>query len=243
MVNSYYDLNDYENPIHSFIEDRLYFRGINGFLNDVRLYFQNNQVEAQDEYLSIIPQPKRDSFISLSEVENSISINENEVTKFWFVKSNQETTIERSVFTFLDLLGNLGGIFEVLSVLGSIFVTTFSKKLFQYSILSSLYQVDMMRCQLDHKDESNNFKNKSSVVNLTMQKSEDSKSIDLVNNPIRESSKQDPYYEHTLETITDFNQSLFDAVRMNIENRRLYNYKTTDLCYNILCCCKLKLCN
>ena len=161
MINSYYDLNNYENPIQTYAEAGLSFSGINGFKNSVQFFFQNNQVEAQDDYLSIVKQSNKENFVSLVKTENFYKVDQNQVISFRFAKSNQETTIERSVFTFLDLLGNLGGIFEVLSVLGSIFVTIFSEKLFHYSILSNLYQVDMTRCQLDHTNESPNFKNQS----------------------------------------------------------------------------------
>ena len=34
--------------------------------------------------------------------------------------------------------------------------------------------------------------------------------------------------------------TLIKKARTNIEERRLYNYKASDWCYNLLCCCKLK---
>lgn len=59
-----------------------------------------------------------------------------------FVKDAVINTYERSVFSVLDFTGNLGGLFEVLEITGSIIVGLFSSKLFFYSFLSRLYQVD-----------------------------------------------------------------------------------------------------
>ena len=240
IINAYYDLNDYESPIHTFVEAGLLFGGINGLAKEVKFYFQNNYVEAQDDYLSIISQPTKHSYISLAAVYDSLLTSDEEIIKFSFYKSNHETTIERSVFTLLDLLGNLGGIFEVLSVSGSIIVAIFSNKMFYFSIFSSLYQVDMMKCQIDHQTNSKHKDRSPTDVNLTIHKSEECKSIDLVRNSMQESHKEDSYCEPTLESRTDFKQNIFDKVKANIENRRLYNYKTADVCYNILRCCKFK---
>ena len=59
-----------------------------------------------------------------------------------FVKDPTTLSYERSVFSFLDLAGNLGGFFEILERTGAFLVGFFAGPMFMYSILSSLYQVD-----------------------------------------------------------------------------------------------------
>jgi hypothetical protein len=59
-----------------------------------------------------------------------------------FTKDQFSEAYERSVFSFFDLTGNLGGLFEILELSGSLFVGFFAGKIFLYSILSRLYQVD-----------------------------------------------------------------------------------------------------
>lgn len=43
----------------------------------------------------------------------------------------------------LEFFGNIGGLNEILKIVGGILVGLFSQKLFMYSIIKSLYQVDM----------------------------------------------------------------------------------------------------
>lgn len=57
-------------------------------------------------------------------------------------KDEIEQTFTRKVYTFTDLLSDLGGVSGVLSALGASIVTVFAQKVHNYSILSKLYQVD-----------------------------------------------------------------------------------------------------
>mmetsp|Transcript_7776 Transcript_7776/g.6873 ORF Transcript_7776/g.6873 Transcript_7776/m.6873 type:complete len:203 (+) Transcript_7776:1003-1611(+) len=59
-----------------------------------------------------------------------------------FFKDNISNSYDRSVITLLDVFGNVGGIMGLISVLGGLIVTFSSSKLFMFSILSSLYQVE-----------------------------------------------------------------------------------------------------
>ena len=61
---------------------------------------------------------------------------------FRFAKDPQTDTYERSVFSVLDFFGNIGGLNEVLEIIGKLIVAVFAGRLFIYSIVSNLYQVD-----------------------------------------------------------------------------------------------------
>ena len=65
--------------------------------------------------------------------------------KFSFYKDSKTTSYQRQVFGLLDLFGNIGGVNEVLEIAGSLIVGLFSGKIFIFSILSALYQVDAAR--------------------------------------------------------------------------------------------------
>jgi hypothetical protein len=58
-----------------------------------------------------------------------------------FNKDAASDSYSRSVFSLLDLTGNLGGLFEILQITGSLIVVYFSRDLLLYSLLSKLYQV------------------------------------------------------------------------------------------------------
>jgi hypothetical protein len=66
-----------------------------------------------------------------------------------FVIDSIEDFYERKVYNFFDLTGQLGGLFEILTLFGSIFVTFFAEKILMLSLISNLYQVE------DREDASN----------------------------------------------------------------------------------------
>lgn len=53
MVNTYFDFNDYENPIHTNIEERNEF-GIEGMTKNLDIFIQENQAELNDDYVSVL---------------------------------------------------------------------------------------------------------------------------------------------------------------------------------------------
>ena len=53
----------------------------------------------------------------------------------------REDTYERTVFSFFDLTGLVGGVFEILELAGGLFVSIFAHSLFMFSMLNDLYQV------------------------------------------------------------------------------------------------------
>lgn len=62
-----------------------------------------------------------------------------------FVKDATSKSYERTVFSFLEVTGNIGGLFEVLNIGGGFLVGVFSSRIFMFSVLSKLYQVETPR--------------------------------------------------------------------------------------------------
>lgn len=58
-----------------------------------------------------------------------------------FAKDSTKDVYERQVFSFLDMTGAIGGMLEVLRILGAFIVGSCTTKIFLYSIFSNLYQV------------------------------------------------------------------------------------------------------
>ena len=59
-----------------------------------------------------------------------------------FVKDAESKSYERKVFGFLEVTGNIGGLFEIMEIFGGFLVGLFSQKMFLYSILSKLYHIE-----------------------------------------------------------------------------------------------------
>ena len=245
IVNTYFDQDDYTNPIKTYVEDGLEYNGLNSYQSQAKFYFQKNDAEMLDDYFSIFPSPQQKSFFRLASKNNLLSYSTDEIITISFLKSNQKQTIERSVFTFLDLLGVLGGIFGILSMFGGFFVSIFEDKMVNYSILSKLYQVDTMKCQKNHGEDLSSSKHIQETMNRYTNTIQESKSVEIQLNNQRNhyeidnngmSSVVKPIYTQRY----DYRESLAKKANDSITNRRLYNYKATDMCYNLLCCCKLR---
>ena len=104
---------------------------------------ENNEVELKENLL----------FNIFSEITNFYSIGRRSVSSqnfefndqsyfiLYLKLSQQYTNYERTVFTFFDMFGMLGGFFELFSLIGFLFVNRISTNLFNNCLLSSLYQV------------------------------------------------------------------------------------------------------
>ena len=64
------------------------------------------------------------------------------IFQIYFIKDSKSITYQRSVLTFLDWWGFIGGVNEVLHLAGMLLVSLVSGKTFVLSLLSALYQVN-----------------------------------------------------------------------------------------------------
>ena len=118
----------------------LYFLDIG---NNVRLYVKPNNVELRDEIFDFgYSSTNKQRFYS---VENTIvdlqaeNIATQQLLYCIFHIDPQTDSYDRSVYTFLDLTGQVGGFYEILEILGSFFVGIFAEKLLSLSLISNLY--------------------------------------------------------------------------------------------------------
>ena len=74
-------------------------------------------------------------------VENKDFNEDRYLTIFLRMSQNYEV-YERTTFTLFEVLGGVGGVFEILSIAGSVIVLSLSTQLFNNSLLSKLYQIN-----------------------------------------------------------------------------------------------------
>ena len=117
--------------------------------------FRENKAETQDNYLAYKPGGKKQTFKAIEYIDNRLSVEgttfnnafSKHIASNWFlaikfVKDDTSISYERGVFTILEVIGNIGGLMGIFTVAGSIIVGMFSGKVFLYSILSKMYQVE-----------------------------------------------------------------------------------------------------
>ncbi|CAI2373165.1 unnamed protein product [Moneuplotes crassus] len=228
------------------IDGSLEFSTIPNLRTKISAYIQKNEVEVQDSYFSYQPGGSTQEFIAIDKTEQRIeSINKgklqentprmqlcwanfenidnsNDVFKIRFIKDNYSKSFGRSVFTFMEATGNIGGLFEILEIAGGFLVGIFSGRLFLYSLLSQLYQIEDQTTLNSATKEST--ENKLELF---------SKSEDL---NIKDSSfaNNTGYQSNNIK----------DKASRSMRNRLRYDWKISDYLFNLInfisftfCCC------
>ena len=141
IANSYVDFDDYENTIKTYIDDRFLFRVNPGIHRESILKLRNNHVKLADDFLQI-GNTQDQQFYSVETSESDfIYADSNAYVSVFLNMEAREDTYERTVFSFFDLTGLVGGVFEILEITGSLFVSFFISRLYMFSMLNDLYQV------------------------------------------------------------------------------------------------------
>lgn len=103
---------------------------------------KHNTAEAQDGFMQI-GEGKQYDFYSVDTFSQTFTSElEGRLSTIKIRLDAQSDSYQRTVFSLLDLTGQLGGVNEVFIVIGTLFMSLFTEKLFNYSILSKVYQVD-----------------------------------------------------------------------------------------------------
>ena len=143
------DFEDYDTVIKSYPEDKLAYKFTTGTVKEPQIYVRKNYASLNDNFFQIGSSESKE-FYSLGSSDYD---SENDVTGFTYARITlrmeaREDTYERTVFSVFDFTGLIGGVFEIFEIIGGIFVGYFSSKLFLFSMLTNLYQVQ----KIDHND-------------------------------------------------------------------------------------------
>ena len=167
ILSSYVDVNDYDNPLHHFIQDKNKYYLVS--LMSQRILFQVRQNQAfLNDNLIIGSQGSATEleFYSIEQAQTIISsINsDNGYMQISFTLDQQIDQFQRIVYSFLDMLGFIGGVFGVLYKFGMIVVNFISKRSFYSSVLSTLYNHENEKLIKESEQiEQNNINLKESV--------------------------------------------------------------------------------
>ena len=143
VVSSYFDFDDFDQPIKTQTVDDLYF-----YLNpDSTTWFdalvQVNEAYMSDNRLYGAPYDVKE-FFSLSQKEVKL-INKdlafNSLSLITITNDPHTIRYERQVYSLFDMFGFLGGLYDFLLFVGFWLISTLQDKIFYNSIFSDLYQV------------------------------------------------------------------------------------------------------
>lgn len=143
IITHYFDLYDYENPVKTSFDDRFSYRLTLGYTKVVNLYVKRNFVSLQDSLIQW-GQSAQEMFYSIDRTQTDLSDYYGDGTLFEInlVIDPSSDYYERTVYSLLDMTGQVGGLYEVVKMIVGGIVGYFANKLFIFSIMNKLYQVD-----------------------------------------------------------------------------------------------------
>ena len=118
IENSYLDFDDYDTPLKRFLDDRHSYRGLSTHKKRVKLYARENSAELSDDLIQLTG-PKELEFLNLESAEVDMLPLGSPLEYFEVVLFLDpiKSIYTRTVFSFLDMFGLLGGVFEILSII------------------------------------------------------------------------------------------------------------------------------
>ena len=108
-----------------------------------RIKIQVNQAEDWPSYLHSIF-PNEYQFISIGSIFSNTYYEESDKESFVFVFELDQAyyNIERRAYTFIDVLGQVGGFMSILIPLGSIIVGLISNRIYWMTLISTFYDTE-----------------------------------------------------------------------------------------------------
>lgn len=152
ILNSYLDFNDYATPIKSYLADSQYFPLVPNVMSGREYRIQFNEAHLNEDILFNFG-TKVINFYSIGERNDQIDnfyLHRNCYAGIYFRLAQEYDLYERSVFTFFDMLGILGGIYRLLSLFGRYVVAAVARKILYNTLLSELYHVEAPK-EIDEK--------------------------------------------------------------------------------------------
>lgn len=250
IVSSYFDFNDFENPIKTYLQDLNYVNLLPSLSVSMEFKVKRNEVLRDENYL-VNSYSSSTHFYSIGErltnLNNFVS-NEVDYLHIYFVLSQEYEQFERVRFTILDMLGEVGGLYEICRIIGYYLISFVATRQFYNSLFSRLYQVEAQ------EEKSNKITPKSdktfSKLHIPTQESrlgisvfqpDEEEKSGISHKAIKEKSDIDAIMSDSLP-----NTELLEKVNATIKKRRKYSYTAKDILYSAFscfCCKKIKLNN
>ena len=134
IINTYFDLDDYSTPVKTYLDDRINTAISNGFTKNLILYAQQRKSSKSDDYFSFWDQSTGDDFMGIENYFQGLDLesnNQNVLVSIVIKLDAVQQIYTRSVYNFLQFSGDLGGVFQILVIVGGALVGIFAQKLFK----------------------------------------------------------------------------------------------------------------
>ena len=144
VINSYVDFSDYSSPLGYNIDDGNYWDLVPGYNKKIDIFVQRNFGSFQDGYF-VYDQNTTDYFYQiLNTIErfNAETSTNKTLLQVYFRRDNEMIEYKRQVYTFLDAIAKIGGIFKIVSAVFELVLIFFVENLFYTHMITRLYQLE-----------------------------------------------------------------------------------------------------
>ena len=123
-------------------------------------WFKNNLASLIDTFVQYGKSTEKYFYQIVNTKEQTILETNGQLASVYFRFDPQFSIYERRIYSFGELLGQIGGLFQIILMSGIIIVHIFPEKLFVSSIIKKIYQIDQIRENFIKKSNKNLVKSK-----------------------------------------------------------------------------------
>ena len=168
IVSSYFDFSDYENPVHMYLQDLNHFYLMSDIYQELSYHIYQNQGILNDNlFLGSQGASNKINFYSIEKKCTNFG-KANDLTGYLNIFINLDQQInqyKRTVYSFFDMLGFLGGIFGLMKSIAFVLVQFIVNRKFNLFVISKLSTVLHPDDLLNDKIENQmNFEAKKSII-------------------------------------------------------------------------------
>ncbi|CDW74282.1 UNKNOWN [Stylonychia lemnae] len=221
-VNQYFDFDDLEQPVKKYIEDR-YFIPVQTFQQKgMEIFIKKSFPQLNDDY-NPFSRTKYEPFVQVDnfiEYTSKVNYYMNCYVKVILRVDLEYEIYTRQVYTFADLLTDLGGIFSALFAIGSISVSFISENMFYSQIIKDVYQTQSYNDKKVQSSNQNDFESQRDLDKHSI--SDQSPKTALFQSPSNTSQKR-LLWDFSSET------NILEKVLVEIQSRLRFKYNFKNI--------------
>ena len=235
ITRSYFDFDDYENPIKTFLsKSDNHFMLLNA-TNWAEYLVQENTAMRSDNVFYSEPYNETTFYdIGTKNIKTVNNIVTGGAAAFITVGPDPKTIhYERTVYTLLDLFGYLGGLYDFMLFVGFWLVQGFQTKIFNNVLFSNLYQVKSSKENDEYNFNPNISVNEETKGNGQFQTINTRTSVRFrpnINKVLPNTFKN----QNLMSSFESFEEShlkiKLDDLKEECNSRRLYSFKLHNIC-------------
>ena len=143
ILSAYFDYEDYTNPIKTFVEDTDIMTLIDGFWQSLEVKVQQNFANLADSLFYSFGYDTKSYYNAgrkIYKTEN-IEYNSGNSAIIYISLDRVSEQYERVVYSFIDMCGFLGGLYDFMFFFGYLIISTLTERLYYSDIFQKLYHI------------------------------------------------------------------------------------------------------